>query len=93
MSVGGRVMEVRDRWPESLTIVTWDERSPWDDCIGVSVKRNENSERIEPGDEVWWQGPKVYWTPADGSRQDVPIPKWSVSFVVHEDGAEGKYHL
>jgi len=30
---------------------------------GIYVERNENSERIKPGDTVWWQAGYARWTP------------------------------
>jgi len=33
------------------------------ECQAIYVERNTNSEKIEIGDAVWWQGKFVMWTP------------------------------
>lgn len=50
----------------------------------VYVERNENSDKIKPGDSLWWQGGFAMWTPYEnkgksgnrgGIHYDIQIPK------------------
>ena len=55
---------------------------------GIGPERNDrthikvvwNDLRIKRGDSIWWQHRKAYWTPADRSRQDVPIERIGYSY-------------
>lgn len=61
-----------------------------DECA-IYVERNANSERIKPGDSIWWQGRMAMWTPAGSSgyaeRQgidwDIEIPRIGYSGAYH----------
>lgn len=86
MMVGGTVIEVRPmtikagHYPGKMIDVVriWcldrngDERA-------VYAKRYVDC-KVEPGDSVWWQGGKVFWTPKDRSVIDVPLEKVAFSF-------------
>jgi len=37
------------------------------DVCAVYVTRNPTSERIKPGDALWWQGSLCFWTPQEYS--------------------------
>lgn len=47
------------------------------------IKFDAQSERIAVGDPIWWQGPWVFWTPQDRSRQDVKLLKLGPSGAAH----------
>lgn len=56
----------------------------------VYVERSANSERIKPGDSLWWQGGFAMWTPYEnkgktgnksGVDYDIRIPKIGFSGV------------
>lgn len=51
------------------------------DTCAIYVQRNADSEQIRPGDDVWWQGKWVMWTPADRHVVDKQIPRRSYSGV------------
>lgn len=51
------------------------------DFSALYVERNTNSEKIQVGDSVWWQGKQLFWTPQDRSVADVEIPRLSGSGV------------
>jgi hypothetical protein len=35
----------------------------YSDTCAIMVKRDEKSEKIDIGDQIWWQGRNAYWTP------------------------------
>lgn len=56
----------------------------------IYVERNQQSEKIKPGDSVWWQGGFAMWTPLDnkgktgnksGVDYDIRIPRIGSSGV------------
>lgn len=59
-----RVAGIRGDEPKELAVFV----KPYADC------------KVEPGDDVWWQGRTVYWTPKDRSVIDVPLPRIGYSF-------------
>lgn len=61
--IGGFVKEVILE-PETIWIDCIDPNHPKDTCA-IRVKRTEQSEKIEPGDSLWWQGHRAMWTPCD----------------------------
>lgn len=76
--VGGKVIEVRivdDKMRIWCAGVRGDEPHE----LAVYVKPYADC-KVQPGDDIWWQGNKVYWTPADRSVIDVPLPKIGYSF-------------
>lgn len=36
----------------------------------IYVERNETSERIRPGDMLWWQGRDAMWTPQENLAEE-----------------------
>jgi hypothetical protein len=73
----------------------------WVDCeepdspskSAIYVERNATSERIQPGDTVWWQGGYAMWTPygTNGTRcgkdYDIKIRRIGFSGVKRPDHA------
>lgn len=62
--VGGTIIEVSEvaGRPEVLFVDCRDRTYSKDTCA-IFVERNTESERIEIGDQLWWQGSNAYWTP------------------------------
>lgn len=73
--VGGKVIRV-DEAKSKVRIECQD----GNDKATIFVEKNEDSQAIEPGDTVWWQGKLAYWTPTTGVDQDVAIPRLGFSF-------------
>jgi hypothetical protein len=72
--VGGTVIEVcnAEHRSDALYVDTIDKpagRKHGDTCA-IYVERTAESERIEIGDALWWQGAWAYWTPKDNRRVD-----------------------
>lgn len=63
--VGGKVIEIADvpGRPEAIYV---DVRDKNDTCA-ILVERNENSERIQIGDSLWWQSGYAMWTPQENA--------------------------
>lgn len=40
---------------------------------------------LAAGDQIWWQDRMAYWTPKDGSRQDVAIERIGYSYSIKND--------
>lgn len=92
--VGGIVREVL--WRETkIWVNVMDTYRPdsYNDCA-IYVVRNEDSERIKPGDSLWWQGKFAMWTPNEnrdrnsnlikcGTDYDIQIPRVGYSGVAH----------
>lgn len=79
--VGGIVIEVV--WQDGDDRVFVDCRSTrYRDTCAIYVERNADSEQIEVGDRIWWQGPVALWTPASESRVEVRIPRCGCSGVI-----------
>lgn len=51
------------------------------ETCAIYVVHNADSEQIRPGDNVWWQGNRAMWTPADRRFTDRVIPRASYSGV------------
>jgi len=64
--VGGIVIEVVTQ--EGRIFVDCRDRKRKDTC-GVFIERNRESEQIDIGDSIWWQGHYVYWTPQSSERR------------------------
>lgn len=96
--VGGTVVEVAgvpDR-PEVLYLDCVDKpqgRKKADYCA-ILVERNQDSDRIQVGDSIWWQGKTAYWTPVQNRGghltglkchvdYDIQIPRVGYSGVEH----------
>jgi len=92
--VGGEVTEAFIH-PESQGKIYVNTKDKNAECA-IYVERNILSEKIKPGDSLWWQGRKAYWTPkknrlfAEESEKlghkcsidyDIPIPRIGFSGV------------
>lgn len=88
--VGGIVVEII-RHAKRIFLKVQDKTYPKDRC-GIYVIRDADSEQIELGDQVWWQGNKVFWTPAATvlgcAVVDYPLDRASYSGVSHPAGYE-----
>lgn len=84
--VGGTVIEVVDL-ATKVYINCVDKprgRKKADECA-IYVERNSDSEQIDIGDIIWWQGQFAYWTPLNnlvcGRGYDIKIPRIGYSGV------------
>ena len=98
--VGGTVLEVCDHPTDRHKIYVNVGERPYkriEECA-IYVERNANSEKIELGDALWWQGNFAMWTPqtnrvADSEAErrklkcgvdyDIQIPRIGFSGVNH----------
>lgn len=89
--VGGKVIEVCDHPLDQNKIYVNVADRPHrrlEECA-IYVVRDSNSEQIEIGDSLWWQGRYAYWTPQSGTREkcgvdyDIPIERIGFSGVSH----------
>ena len=87
--VGGIVIEVVWRDADDTVFVDCRDTQYRDTCA-IRVERNADSERIEVGDRMWWQGRLAFWTPADSSRVDVRIPRRGYSGAILDSRARTK---
>ncbi len=76
--VGGTVIGVSRRGGELLLNVK--DHHYGDECaVRCEDRRADTGDavRVMPGDQVWWQCGKVYWTPnhADITEGDIPLRK------------------
>ncbi len=96
MSVGGRVAYTRDLGP-TVEIATWEQNSPHQNFTAIQVEKNLLIKRhMSPGDTVWWQGRKAFWTPRDRRlpdgdgvwhlAEDVELARVGYSYSVDDDG-------
>lgn len=90
MSVGGRVTWTRDLGP-TIEIATWEEDSPGGDFVAIRAEKNITIMReMKPGDVVWWQGQKAFWTPKGGpldGEEDIEMTKVTNSYSVSDKEA------
>lgn len=88
--VGGKVVEVL--FEENRIFLNVQDRTYPKDRCGIYVVRDPDSEKIEVGDQVWWQGKIVYWTPTvtvlGGDVVDYPLDRASYSGVDHPQGKD-----
>jgi hypothetical protein len=86
--VGGKVVEIVME-PHRIFLNVQDKTYPKDRC-GIYVLRDADSEQVEVGDSVWWQGNKVFWTPEatllGSDVVDYPLDRVSYSGVNHPLG-------
>jgi hypothetical protein len=61
--VGGKVIETVLQ-AGRVWVNVCDRVHPKDTCA-IYVERNANSEAIQMGDSLWWQGGVAYWTPQE----------------------------
>ena len=76
--VGGSVVGVSRK--DGVTLLNVENKSPYSgSCLAVRCieKRLDTGDRIfvMVGDQVWWQGDKVYWWAGGVADQDVPLQK------------------
>lgn len=85
--IGGIITEVIQQ-PGRIFLNVQDETYPKDRC-GIYVEKNADSERIEVGDKVWWQGRTAFWTsPNYYNANDFAIPRVSYSGTEHPEGKD-----
>ena len=65
--VGGTVEEVL--WRTDRIWVNAKDNNHASECA-IYVERNATSERIKPGDQIWWQGRMAMWTPAESRVEE-----------------------
>jgi len=70
MTVGGRVELIADQ-NSYLRITVIDEK----DMVSVKVKKEEGTQYLKLGDDLWWQAGKVLWTPAKSNLKGVAYIK------------------
>jgi hypothetical protein len=73
--VGGKVISIAQKG-DVVMLWCWDHRSADDEC-GVFVRRQP--EMPEVGDDIWWHGQHVMWTPKDRRFCDRQLPKLGYS--------------
>lgn len=92
--VGGKAIEVADvKERPGVIFVDVADRGGGrrTDTCAIYVERNSNSEKIEIGDSLWWQGGWAMWTPATyrqgsgkcGVDYDIKIPRVGFSGIKH----------
>jgi hypothetical protein len=67
--VGGKIIEVRE---DHIGMRLWCMDLTYGDEVAIYVHRQPES-NPKPGDDVWWQGDKAYWTPASRFVTDHPM--------------------
>lgn len=75
--VGGTVVGVSRI--DGVTLLNVEDKSPYTGSCAVRCieKRADTGAPIAImiGDQVWWQGGKVYWWAGGVAEKDVPLPK------------------
>ena len=88
MSVGGLIIDIvkvsDSKWWIN-TIGRTHSTDPLGKTHSTAVYVNPMGEHIDIGDTMWWQGGSCYWTPVEGLRKDVRLPKIGYSGVGHPD--------
>lgn len=84
--IGGTVVEIIEE-TERIFLNVQSEVYPTDHSA-IYVERDKDSERIELGDTIWWQGRFAYWSNQSGSETRRAIRKVSGSGVAHPEGKE-----
>ena len=87
--VGGKVIyicRVRKRFHDGIhwVLSVWCVEGTDETAVYV-----DDSCPVQPGDSVWWQGRKAFWTPADKSKEDVAFVRYGYSHDPFIDLAEG----
>ena len=82
MSVGGRVVEVMKVDAGKWWVNTDDAKPPHPPNL-CAVYVDPEGHEIQPGDSLWWQGGKCYWTPRARPFGvfDIPLRKIGYSGV------------
>jgi hypothetical protein len=75
--IGGSVVGVSRK--DGVALLNVENKSPYSGSCAVRCieKRLDTGDRIAimPGDQVWWQGGKVYWSAGGVADRDVPLQK------------------
>lgn len=89
MSVGGKVVDVVPVSPAKWWVNTDDSKTGTPNLCAVFV--DPQGHVIAPGDSLWWQGGKCYWTPIDRpfGASDIELPKIGYSGVARPGVALG----
>lgn len=96
--VGGKVIEVsecRSR-PDVIFVDCADRPHGRIETCAILVEKNVDSQKIQIGDSVWWQGQFAMWTPQRNRQReekdmkcgidfDIKIPRVGFSGVTHPD--------
>lgn len=82
MSVGGKVVDVVPVTPSKWWVNTDGSQPPRRPNL-CAVYVDPQGHVIAPGDSLWWQGSKCYWTPMDRpyGAFDIELPKLGFSGV------------
>jgi len=81
--IGGIVIETVIQ-PKRIWVNTVESSERCNSKCAIYVERNDKSERIRPGDSLWWQGGSAMWTPYEnkskpnlkgGVDYDIRIPR------------------
>lgn len=92
--VGGQVLEIVDNH-NKLWINVWARPYKKIEECAIFVEKTPESEKIAPGDQLWWQGSKAMWTPRinrtkggtkSGVDYDIVIPRIGFSGVSRPKG-------
>lgn len=79
MSVGGEVLEVipfGDKiFINTIEKIRSDDGFRYGAKCAINVEKDGNSVKVKPGDIVWWQGNKAYWTTKDRKTEIETILK------------------
>lgn len=84
MSVGGNVTRITVARVGILRVHTKEHLYPRDDETCICVPDTPQTRCIEPGDSIWWQGRKCYWTHSGGGSEDVEIERIGYSHEAPE---------
>jgi hypothetical protein len=85
--IGGKIVEIILE-SDAVFLNVQDRTYPKDPRCGIYVERNEFSELMQIGDDVWWQGKWAMWTSDDRRFIDKQILRLSGSGVNHPEGAD-----
>lgn len=80
--VGGIVIEASESRlrPEVVFVDCHDTK--YKQTCAILVEKNETSLKIEPGDSVWWQCGKAYWTPQAVRSKPIESLKCHVDYDI-----------
>jgi len=79
--VGGTIIKIA-REPDNILLTVQGKGSEHNDVSCIRVVLTDLP--LAVGDSIWWQDRKALWTPADRSREDVPIERIGFSFTPKE---------
>ena len=87
--VGGKVSEIccHPTIPDRYWVNAMNRPYKEVEYCAIYVVKNADSDKIEIGDSIWWQGGYAYWTPQNSNREkcgvdyDIKIPRIGFSGV------------